>query len=373
MSAGISARSSEVRAVVEKAKMYELNPEVKEARGKRFTVTEVLLKDGSARTCSVAEHIFRMLGVDTVRRVTPPQVTVRSKHGDYNQIRLGSITIGAGLPCLPVIGPCTVDISVGKIAKKLADCGVKAIRGGCWKPRSNPYSFPGFGEQALYWLLKAAKDTRMEAVFTEVIESHQIKMVEDTVKMVGYKGTVVLWVGARTSNLLLLRALGNQHQFPVMLKHGLDDEKVDDLFARAEWVLAGEQKWLRNGRLDNRKSLRAGNQKLILCLRGLRNQDPQSMWRFSPNNHWAETIQAHSWAPVAIDPSHSAGTMDNDLVFMSIADALVHNPAMILVEGGYPENGSKGLCDAAQSIPIGRIPEVLKMVDDRNRRLHDAK
>ncbi len=377
MQAGVGKSDPRVAAVVEKAKQYRLNPLVHSEQGTHVGVVEIHLKDGDMKTSALSEHIFVALdGVENVRRVTRPKVTL-SANGmrDGKHIKLSPSTlIGAGLPCQIVAGPCTVDEkTVGPIVKGLVtEYGITAIRGGGWKPRSSPYSFPGYGERGIRLLLNAAGHEGIGTVFTEVMESQHITAVARIKQEVGYTGTVVPWVGARTGNPMLLSELGKQYEFPVMLKNSISAKGVDDLFERAERVLAGPLYWNDDGTLDEKRSMVSGNDNIILCLRGTEKTDPKSSYRFRPNHDWAETLRARSWAPIAIDPSHSAGTMENDLVLKNIRAALQHDIDMLIVEGGYPAKGFggtgfRGLCDAEQSFPLERFGEILNLVSEHNR------
>ncbi len=372
MEPGVPANGESVAAVVRKAQEYGLNPDVKTEKGKKYVLTQVFLRDGSKTlSASVPEHIFRGLpDVNAVVRVTPPRVSVFHRgNGDHHKVDVGGGMIGTGLPCLLVAGPCTVDTNINAIAEGLAKQGIRRLRGGCWKPRSSPYSFPGFGEKSVQWLLRAAKEHNMSSVFTEVMESSHIDVIRRIKRKVRYHGTVVLWVGARTANPILLRALGAQLEFPVMVKNSLDALGVDDLFERAEWVLSGNITWGENGDLDPKRSLRSANHHVILCLRGTRQTDRRSPWRFNPNHHWTELVQSQSWAPVAIDPSHSAG--NRDLVYRNIKTALSFSPSLLIVEGGYPAKGfpgpyGQGFCDVSQMVPAEHMCHVSELVTAHN-------
>jgi len=372
MEPGINISDVRVRAVVDKAHTYGLSPDIGSEKGRHYIVTQVFLRDGmKIRSSSVPDHVFRaMQGVSSVQRVTPPLVSVaHGGNGDHHKIDIGGAMISTGLPCRLVFGPCTVDMHIDRIFESLRSRGVSRVRGGCWKPRSSPGSFPGLGEKAVRMLLRAAVKYDISAVFTEVIESEHVRIVERIKNEVNYHGKVVLWVGARTSNTILLKALGNQKKFPVMLKNSIDASGVDDLYSKAEWVLAGNMRWQRNGAVDAKRSIRSVNDQVILCLRGTRQTDPRSPWRFISNHHWSEIIQEQSWAPVAIDPSHSAGTLDKNLVMRNIKESLDYHPSLIMVEGGYPKvgfNGFRGLCDSAQSVPLETVSEVINLVKRHN-------
>jgi 3-deoxy-7-phosphoheptulonate synthase len=319
MQTGIGPNDRRVVAVEKKAFEYGLRHDTKVEKGTNFSVVEVYLLDGEkVKSRAISEHIFKLPGVDTVERVTPSMVTLACRGGkqDAMQIELGpNLKIGHGLPCVPIIGPCTVDERIGTIVRDLADLGVEAVRGGCWKPRSNAYSIRGFGGEAVIMLLSSAKECGIKSVWLEVLESKHIAMVRKHKEMVGYTGSVVLWVGARSAgNTELLASLGEQRDFPVMIKNGLYERRARQIFDRVEFVLAGPMHWNKDGSLDEARSHQGGNNRVMLCARGTEQLDPDSPFRFTPNHTLIETVHQQSWAPIGVDPSHSAGTMRNDLV-----------------------------------------------------------
>ena len=57
-------------------------------------------------------------------------------------------------------GPCTVENKdmIMESAKQVAHSGVRILRGGAFKPRTDPNSFRGHGEKALKWMSNAAEE-----------------------------------------------------------------------------------------------------------------------------------------------------------------------------------------------------------------------
>lgn len=362
-----------VELVVEKALQFGLKADVRRTSGTHHSLVEIYLLDGEkTRSCTVSSHIFEgMEGVAEVVRITPAEVSLAA-HTAADPIRIPigpELFIGKGLPCQLIAGPCTVDQHVHSIVRNLRDLGVKLIRGGCWKPRSNAHSFRGFGKEGLQWLLEAARDNDITAVFTEILESDQIDDVRFVRDRVHYEGTVVLWVGARNiGNTRLLASLGCQKDFPVMLKNGIHHRRVQELFDAAGFVLAGPKQWDADGKLVAEESMESGNHNLMLCMRGTEKVDPDSPMRFNPNHSWIKTIHDRSWAPVGIDPSHSAGTMRDDLVLTNLQSAMAYKPDFVLLEGGYPEAiRHKGMCDVEQSVPLERLRDIIAMIQLHNR------
>ena len=82
----------------------------------------------------------------------------------------------------------------------MKEAGAQALRGGVWKPRTNPYSFQG-DNKSLDILMDASRRTGLPAV-TEVMEPEHIQLALDA-------GVHVLQVGARNAlNYSLLRQIG---------------------------------------------------------------------------------------------------------------------------------------------------------------------
>ena len=95
---------------------------------------------------------------------------------------------------LIIAGPCSVEseVQILQTAIELKASGkVDILRGGIWKPRTNPGGFEGVGTKGLAWMLKAKQETGLP-FGVEVATS---KHVEDAVSF----DTDVLWIGARTT------------------------------------------------------------------------------------------------------------------------------------------------------------------------------
>src|SRR3989338_1543428 len=281
-------------------------------------------------------------------------------------VKIGHDTIGCGLPCQPIVGPCTVTRDVSDLVSMLADRGVMWIRGGCWKPRSTSISFWGFGIGGVEWLLRAARANTIKTVFMEVMDTRHIDDVRYVHQCVGFEGTIVLWVGARTSNQTLLEALGSQDEYPVMLKHHPWDTTIDPLLTRAQFVTNGEMKWDDTGALlvdpDHEQ-----NSTVLLCVRGLdkRAPDQHRPLRFSPNPEWITELHERSLHPVVWDPSHIAGR--SEFVWQILRAGLNRQPEVVMVECWFDrDDHRKALCDGDQAIPISQVPSILKMVKEHN-------
>jgi 3-deoxy-7-phosphoheptulonate synthase len=361
----ISEHDRRVKAVCAKAHSHGVVPEVSVETGTRYDVVQINLKDGESQRChSLPDYPFRMDGVKEVIRRTPAKVTLQSNGNNHpHHIQIGSDIIGNGLPCVSVWGQCTIDREVAKTVSALADLGQKHVRGGGIKPRSSAEGFRGFGSLGWRLLFEAARDNNMESVWTEVIESSDVDDVLRERDRTRFKGEVVLWIGARNTGCQkLLETLGTRDDVIVMMKNGLHETNVDQLFRRAEFVVCGPMFWDEHGRFDEERSKSSGNERLILCARGLQHFDTHNSLRFYPNYDWVTQIHERSWVPACFDPSHIAG--DRKKVAMVLSDALRRSPDVVMIETHH--NPSQALCDKDQAVLPSDIPELLEMIEQAN-------
>ena len=101
-------------------------------------------------------------------------------------------------------GPCSVESEeqFNEVAECIASLGLHWIRGGAFKPRTNPHSFQGLGEEALQ-IMKAGGDKYGLKTLTEVMDSEHCEMVHSYVDG--------LQVGARNfQNFSLLKNIGDE-------------------------------------------------------------------------------------------------------------------------------------------------------------------
>lgn len=94
---------------------------------------------------------------------------------------------------LIIAGPCSVESEQQfcETAKALAFIGrVNVLRGGLWKPRTQPNSFEGLGSEGIQIMLKAKQQSGMP-IATEVATPQHIEQVLKA-------GFDAVWIGART-------------------------------------------------------------------------------------------------------------------------------------------------------------------------------
>jgi 3-deoxy-7-phosphoheptulonate synthase len=221
-----------------------------------------------------------MPGIADIHQVSDEYKLVSRKWKvDQTQVDLGDdVFIGGGSLAI-VAGPCSIETEkqVELTLTHLKENGVKIMRGGVFKPRTSPYAFRGLGVDGLKMWHQLAKGAGIK-IISEVMQVSQIAEMYDYVD--------VFQVGARnTQNFNLLDELGKVDK-PVMIKRGISGT-IEELLSSAEYVFSG------------------GNEKLILCERGIRTYEKAS--RNTMDINAIPILKEKSHLPVVADPSHGIG------------------------------------------------------------------
>src|SRR5678816_1850728 len=118
-------------------------------------------------------------------------------------------------------------------AHAVKEAGAHVLRGGVWKPRTNPYTFQG-DVKSLDILMEASRRTGLP-VDSEVMEESHIKLALDA-------GVHSLQVGARNAlNYSLLRAIGRaiaEKDTAVLLKRSIHMGSINEFISAAEYIAA---------------------------------------------------------------------------------------------------------------------------------------
>jgi 3-deoxy-7-phosphoheptulonate synthase len=240
-------------------------------------------------------------------------------------IEVGPFKVGEGARAM-IAGPCSVETpeQVMRIARYVAACGATALRGGIYKPRTNPYSFQGHGLAALEWLAAAGRDVKLPIV-TEVMAVDQVEGVAALSDM--------LQIGARNmQNFDLLRAVGRANR-PVLLKRGAGST-TDEWLGAAEYVMA------------------SGNAQVMLCERGIRTFETSTRNTLDLGGLLAVRHLTH--LPLIVDPSHAAGRAD--LVEGLARAAWAAGADGLIVE--VHDDPARALSDAEQALVPARFAEL---------------
>ncbi len=272
-------------------------------------------------------------GVDRVMPILAPyKMASVEAHHERTVVALGGGAGGTvGDKKIGVIaGPCSVEDrrQLIDLAHALRDAGAVGLRGGAFKPRTNPYSFQGLAEEGLKYLAEAREQTGL-AVVTEVMSIEQVDLVCDYAD--------VLQIGARNmQNFNLLTKVGQQRK-PVLLKRGMS-ATLEEFLLAAEYILSG------------------GNAQVILCERGIRTFEDYV--RNTLPLAIVPELHQRSHLPVMVDPSH--GTGKSHLVpAMCRAAVAAGCDGLILEVHPDPKHA---LTDGAQSITPAQFAEMMASI-----------
>ena len=182
----------------------------------------------------------RIAGLPFISKVdmieSPYKLMDRRSGLSDHRVRVGSNEVGKDEPFI-IAGPCTIDPANPNLylesAHALKEAGVHALRGGVWKPRTNPYSFQG-DNNSLSIILQAREETGLP-IDIEVMDSEQLKLALEA-------KVDVVQVGTRNAqNYCLLKEIGQLtagSSTAVLLKRGRHMASPNEFIASAEYLVA---------------------------------------------------------------------------------------------------------------------------------------
>ncbi len=236
----------------------------------------------SATLKSLFKSIFQASMEAGKKADKPKFLTSRATVGEDTVVQIGDVLVGGKHAPVLIAGPCAIESKeqVEITAAHVASQGVKLFRGGAYKPRSNPYSFQGYGEKALQWARESCDKHGLQFI-AEIMDARDIDVCLEYVD--------VLQVGARNSqNFTLLKTIG-QTQKPVLLKRGLSS-------TIEEWIMSAEY------------LMSEGNKNIILCERGIRTYETYTRNTLDVSAVALAKLETH--LPVIVDVTHSGGRRD---------------------------------------------------------------
>jgi 3-deoxy-7-phosphoheptulonate synthase len=305
------------------ARVERLGQQVHLSEGEERTIIGVV---GDGRLVD-QDQLARMEGVEKlVPIVSPFKLASRDFRPQDTVVPLDGIQAG-GKTVVVMAGPCSVESreQILTTARAVRAAGATVLRGGAFKPRSSPYSFQGLGLEGLKLLAEARRETGMPIV-TEVMSPEEVPLVSTYAD--------VLQIGARNmQNYALLHAVG-ESQRPAMLKRGMMST-IEELLMSAEYILSH------------------GNDRLILCERGIRTFEPYTRNTLDVNA--IPTLKQLTHLPVFVDPSHGTGKWN---LVAPVARAAIAAGADGLIIEVHP-NPEEAFSDGAQSLKPERFADLM--------------
>lgn len=242
-------------------------------------------------------------------------------------IKVKDVVIG-GDNFVVIAGPCSVEShnQIMQCANEVKEKGAQILRGGCFKPRTSPYSFQGLGYEGLSYLADAGKRYDLP-VITEVLAQDQIEEVA--------KYSDIIQIGARNmQNFSLLKEVGKTHR-PVMLKRGMMSS-LDELLNAAEYILS------------------QGNRQVILCERGIRTFETAT--RNTLDLSAIPVLKELTHLPIFVDPSHALGQRDKVIPLAKAAKVVGAHGIMVEF---HPEP-EKALSDGPQALYFDQFEQLMR-------------
>ncbi|MCO6411167.1 MAG: 3-deoxy-7-phosphoheptulonate synthase [Thiogranum sp.] len=329
------------------ARIPNIRHRVHQEVGAQQLLTEVYLI-GDTASLSIDE-MSNLPAVERVVRISE-EYRVLGRHRDenratwfeYNGVRFGqdNLNIFAGL--------CAVNSRqhVEAMMKALQAHGQVCTRMGAYKPRTSPYSFQGYGKECLPYVFELAGKYGIKVIAMEITHEAHVGEIRQALADTGQPTGVMLQIGTRnTQNFELLKFVGRQREFPVLLKRGFGITLEESLNA-AEY-LASE-----------------GNRNVVFGLRGMKTNMGDPHRNFVDFAH-VPVVKRLTRMPVCIDPSHSVGSRDMapdgllDVMHVT-AQGVIAGANMVLVDF-HPEP-AKALVDGPQALTLEELPFFLEDV-----------
>ncbi|HLX12073.1 MAG TPA: 3-deoxy-7-phosphoheptulonate synthase [Bacteroidota bacterium] len=270
------AKEADIKNVVDKIKEIGLQAHV--STGTERTIIGVI---GDERLIKKEQFSLLPMVENVIPVLKPYKLASREFKPNDSVIDVAGVKIG-GKEIVVIAGPCSVETEdqLLQTAIVVKAAGASLLRGGAYKPRTSPYAFQGLGTDGLKLLAKARKETGL-GIVTEVMESSDVEEVAEYADL--------LQVGARNmQNTKLLRALSKISK-PVLLKRNFS-ATLNEFLMSAEYLLSG------------------GNEKVILCERGIRTFVEYT--RNTLDLNIVPAIKGLSHLPIIADPSHGTGRID---------------------------------------------------------------
>ncbi|HYJ47822.1 MAG TPA: hypothetical protein VEV81_14490 [Pyrinomonadaceae bacterium] len=329
------------------ARLNNIQLRVHQEQGAQRSLTEIYLI-GNTAAVSV-EEMKSLPGVERVVRVSEEYRVIgrhkgddRAAHFEYRGVRFGQDTLNI------FAGLCAVDTleSVEKMMRALSENNQVCTRMGAYKPRTSPYSFQGHGRKCLPFVFDLAGKYGIKVIAMEITHESHIAEIQEALDETGNPTGVMLQIGTRnTQNFEMLKKVGRQQDFPVLLKRGFGITLDESLHA-AEY-LASE-----------------GNHKIVFGLRGIKTNLGDPHRNFVDFAH-VPVVKRLTRMPVCVDPSHAVGSRSRgperilDLMHVT-AQGVIAGANMVLVDF-HPEP-DRALVDGPQALLLKELPHFLEDV-----------
>lgn len=258
------------------------------------------------------------------------ETKVKKVNSEHNTIiNSQDLIIGEGYFTV-IAGPCAVEnenVAV-ETAKAVEKAGAKVFRSSLFKPRTSPYTYQGYGLDGIEILRTIKQETNL-LLETEILSTDHLDDLSKEVDL--------LRVGSRNmDNYELLKAVGRTNK-PVILKRNMS-ATLEEFLLAAEYILS------------------VGNEKIILCERGIRTFETYT--RNTLDILAIPALKELTHLPIIVDPSHSTGK--SSLVPAASKAALAAGADGLIIEV-HPDP-TNSYSDGHQSLKISEFENLMKEI-----------
>jgi 3-deoxy-7-phosphoheptulonate synthase len=344
LQAGVDPDGPEVAALRKKVESFHVTTLVHRIAGASRELIEVHVHGATATI--PADKIAELPSVERVIRVSQKYRLIGRHDGmlesvgfTYKGVRFDQES------CHVFAGLCAVDgrESVEEMMAACARAGLKTTRMGAYKPRTSPYDFQGHGAACLPYVFESAGRHGVAVVAMEVTHEAHVDEIRAALRSSGDATGVMLQIGTRNAqNFELLKAVGQQTEFPVLVKRGMGITLEESLNA-CEYVAS------------------EGNRNLVFCLRGVKSHlgDPH---RNLVDFAHVPVAKRLTRMPVGIDPSHSVGRRDRGPdgirdIHHATAQGVIAGANLVLVD--FHPAPERALCDGPQALTLDELEPFL--------------
>ncbi len=261
-----------------------------------------------------------------MKRLSETKVQKNNKE-HFTIIEENSVIFGEGHFTV-IAGPCALESEEIAIntAKAVEHLGAKVFRCSLFKPRTSPYTYQGYGLDGVKLLQLLHSETNL-LLETEVLST-------DHLDTLAYEADI-LRIGSRNmDNYELLKAVGKTNK-PIILKRNMS-ATLEEFLLAAEYILS------------------VGNEKVILCERGIRTFETYT--RNTLDILAVPALKELTHLPVIVDPSHSTGK--SSLVPAASKAAIAAGADGLLIEV-HPDP-VRSYSDGQQSLNLLEFEKLMK-------------
>jgi 3-deoxy-7-phosphoheptulonate synthase len=346
MKSDILPESPEVAQVIKVAERYpDVRAEVRKIQGATRVLTEIYLL-GSTSTIP-QEPFEEFQAVEKVIRIRERYRAIGRHEGQaeaigfqYNGVRFGQDQF------LLFPGLCAVDNPENTEAmfRALQSFGIVTTRAGAYKPRTSPYDFQGHGKACLPFVFELAGKYGIKVIAMEVTHESHIREIREALAAAGNPTGVMLQIGTRNAqNFELLKAVGQQNEFPALFKRGMGIT-LDESLNACEYLAT------------------SGNHRIVFCLRGVKSNLGDPHRNLVDFGH-VPVVKRLTRLPVCIDPSHSVGKKsvgpDGLLDIHHVtAQGIIAGANMVLVD--FHPRPEQALCDGPQALLLEELEHFVR-------------